>query len=310
MRRFIRFAAAALSALIMIAQPARAAFPGNNGKIVYAKDSSIFSINADGTGRTHLTDPTNSYDWDPSWSPDGSMIAFVRSKSTGENLLVMDADGSNVSTTLAEADLPSAFGVIQKPAWSPDGITIAFCAVNQNTFKGKIFTVRVDGTGLTKLSGGADSDCSPAWSPDGSTIAVDSLDKNLYENIVLLSADGSTRVTLVSGGNTYSPNWAPSGAMLVFTKGGFFPGSGARTSDIYTVNVDGSGLTQVTNTPNRWEQEPAWSPDGTRITFWRSTVQVAYPFSDLWTIAPDGSVADRVTQTVQADELAPDWQPV
>lgn len=69
-------ACAALCATLWTA-PAEAAFPGQNGKIAFARDGDIWTVNPDGTGRIRIT--TNpARDFSPRWSPDGKQIASGR----------------------------------------------------------------------------------------------------------------------------------------------------------------------------------------------------------------------------------------
>jgi TolB protein len=106
--------AAVLSAL---PPPARAAFPGSNGKIVFESDRDgnreIYVMNKDGSGQTNLTN-NPARDRDPAWSADGSKIAFVSDREGGDYVYVMRADGAN-PTRVSEQQ------TYQKPAWSPDG---------------------------------------------------------------------------------------------------------------------------------------------------------------------------------------------
>jgi len=72
----------------------------------------ICVIDADGSNQTNLTNDI-ARDWLPSWSPDGSKIAFSSSRDGDFEIYVMDTDGSNVTriTDNEVADLV--------PTWSP-----------------------------------------------------------------------------------------------------------------------------------------------------------------------------------------------
>jgi len=65
--------------LAAVAQPAKAAFPGQNGKIAFNKysprddDSRIYTVEPDGTGQSALGEVPR---YSPSWSADGEMVAF------------------------------------------------------------------------------------------------------------------------------------------------------------------------------------------------------------------------------------------
>jgi Tol biopolymer transport system component len=123
--------ALATSLLVQSARPAEAAFPGANGKIVFASnqlmatnptgDSEIFAMNPNGTGLKQLTFNT-AYDRDPVLSKDGKRIAFesLRDGNNHWEIYKMDADGSNqtrLTYNTTHDELPS---------WSPDGKRIAF----------------------------------------------------------------------------------------------------------------------------------------------------------------------------------------
>ena len=79
----------------------------------------IYVMNADGTNPIRLTN-NGGFDEDPSFSPDGSKIAFVSDRDSGNaEIYVMNADGSNI-TRLTNS------GVDFEPSFSPDGSKIAF----------------------------------------------------------------------------------------------------------------------------------------------------------------------------------------
>lgn len=85
-------------------------------------------------------------------------------------------------------------------------------------------------------------------------------------------------------------------------------------SDICLINPDGSGLTNLTNTPNISEQSPSWSPDGTRIVFKidLGNDPLADWWDGLWVMDSDGSNRQRIADpgVFQDWEHAdPAWSP-
>jgi hypothetical protein len=104
----------------------------------------------------------------------------------------------------------------------------------------------------------------------------------------------------ITGGNDQFPAWSPDGARLAFSRGA--PGS----RDIYVVNADGSGETDLTPGPDD-ETDPSWSADGTQIAF------VGFPSGggsrDIFSVTSDGLTRVQLTTTPRSD-FAPDWQPV
>ena len=143
-------AAGVLAVILGAAAPAGDAFPGSNGKIAYAGyDSTSYNIwvmNADGSGRTYLT---SSLDWetDPTFSPDGSKIAYTRGETTNANdIWVMNANGTG------QTNLTPGSGQDGEATWSPDGSKIAFESTRGGDWD--IWVMNADGSGQTNLTPG------------------------------------------------------------------------------------------------------------------------------------------------------------
>src|SRR3989442_8539608 len=118
--------AAMVFALLLLAAPAHATFPGKNGKLVFLKSGNLATVNPDGTGETVLPGD-GFFRENPRWSPDGRRIAVDRlTGCVGDgcffDLATLAADGSDevvVGTTEGS-----------EPAWSPDGTQLAYSQID------------------------------------------------------------------------------------------------------------------------------------------------------------------------------------
>jgi Tol biopolymer transport system component len=203
--------------------------------------SDLWVMRADGSARMKLDSDAE----EPSWSPDGSQIAYVRDVGSPQVRIISSTGGGERRLT------PDSLVTIQ-PAWSPDGSLIAFVSVGPN----QLWVIHPDGSGLLNLTQGAAQEDGPVWSPDGSRIAFNSgpTDQPLESEVVVIHPDGSGRTTLTHhAGFDLSPDWSPDGRRIVFVR------TDNGDNEIYVMNSDGSDPVDVSNRPNSFDSAPDWA---------------------------------------------------
>jgi TolB protein len=288
-------------------QPAGAAFPGENGQIAFVRDgaqgSHIFRISPSGTGLSKISTVPR-FDSSPSWSADGKKIAFAGILKGNLDVYVVNTDGSGLKRITRSPARDTS------PSWSPDGKRIAFA--RQRGEEGEnsvcdscIATIKLDGTGLKRLTGTNGFASDPAWSPNGEQIAFSKFVRGSGGDIFKMNAaSGSQKKNLTNTRRAQEsePDWSPGGKKLAYTS--FTEAQGAFDR-VFTMNADGSSQTNLTGRVGGWS--PAWSPDGNKIVF--ASANPDTPNFDIFVMKADGTGVERLTKS-EAFDWEPDWQPL
>lgn len=257
------------------------------GKIVFSRwsqESGIMTMNADGSDVRQVADGGHYAIDQPAWSPEGTRIAFHgfygEASNEGGGLFVMEDDGSQLEL------LQLAGGA---PAWSPDGKQIAFYSGND----GSIRVINLDNDRIeTVLPQDGYRLDTPDWSPDGRHLAIGGVNLTLIDpngdrrEVIVEESDktmlldpqwapdgnqiaytewndtnankGTIKIVDARSGNTREltegadPTWSPDGSRIAFGR------TDGDESHIYSINIDGTDLQQLTSGPYS-DHSPDWT---------------------------------------------------
>lgn len=215
-------------------------------------DFQIHVMNADGSGRTRLTQGFE--DDEPAWSPDGLIIAFVSwlRDDSQTDIFAMNPDGSGQRNLSNTSELDE-----WAPSWSPDGGSILFVS------EWDIVVMSADGSNETVLTAGLPAESfsdAPVWSPDGSMIAfvLESGDDRF--ELTVMDADGSNRRSLGPAlePEFWRPAWSPDGTMLAYAA------DNDDEPELFAIGADGSGKIRIAEAPSLGA---VWAPAPPRSFF-------------------------------------------
>lgn len=320
----------------------RPAVSADNSKVVFQSDADlvpggntdhsveIFVIDSNGTGLQQLTsDPDSAaYAHSPAISGDGSVVVF----SWNADPLTTNADGSN-EIFLVQSDggglqqLTSETSSCDEPEISADGSTVVFQSGGDLSGHGtntddtlEVFLIDVETTHIVQLTScsGSDECANPSISADGSTVVFQSQADLVGDNpdglfqVFAVNADatGLTQLSSMSAANAGpyeflgDPNISADGSKVVFdTDADLISGENTDGStEIFLVNIDGTGLTQLTDCEDA--SYYSWAPhaiaDGSQVIF-SSSADLTGENSDhgeeLFVMEADTSGVTQLTDT-------------
>ncbi|MBE8167220.1 MAG: hypothetical protein HAW66_02470 [Shewanella sp.] len=222
----------------------------------------------------------------PVYSPDGKYIAFTSDENGGDNIWVMNSDGSNPRAVTDET-----FRLLNSPAWSPDSqylVARKHFTSGRSLGAGEVWLYHVaggKGVKLTERPNDQKDLGEPAYSPDGRYIyfsqdatpgktfhySKDSV-KGIYKIKRYDTQTGDIEVLISGTGGAIRPTPSPDGTKLAYIKRDGFQ------SSLYTLDLKSGVKTKLYGNLDRDMQETwaihgvyptmAWTPDSDEIVFW------------------------------------------
>jgi ABC-type sugar transport system substrate-binding protein len=208
-------------------------------------------MNPDGSDPVNLSNNPGD-DVHPSWSPDGSQVAFTSNRENEDGsanaIYIMDADGSNLRQLTHDyySDWPD---------WSHDGYAITLA--NSDDI---VVTKAEGGAELTNLTNSPEKDIQPSWSPDGSKIAWLSGDDGNW-NVFVMNSDGSNVVQITDNGEASSVRWTIDGRLLT----GWGWKDKEQICNNCVVNTDVSEIIDAGGKGSIRDYIPIWTVDGEKV---------------------------------------------
>lgn len=235
-----------------------------SGKVVYTTnaggDLDIAAMGPNGGHVDVLTSSTD-HEFNPTWSPDGSEVLYVRDQFGNLSVWLMDADGSNQRSVFGSTS--------EEPSWAPDGDRFVVRSIYLNALL--IVELNDERDDYSDFDSIVDSGnpAYPAWSPDGRYIAYvagapdyPSSGGSLY--VYDVAAERSTKIVSGTPGRNMSfPTWGPQSYGIVFAWESAQFGDGNR--GIFAVKRDGSSLTPIVSVDGSYLYHPTVAPYGGEV---------------------------------------------
>jgi Tol biopolymer transport system component len=229
----------------------------------------------------------------PTWSPDGTQIAFTSDRTGLWHLYAAGSSGKAVP--IGRAGAASEVD----PAWSPDGKRIAFATTDAKGLSHISLAVVGTRGSAADLTSGVVIDGDPSWSPQGDRIAFDRVSSGRSDLWAVDLRGKAAPLTRGSALDEANPTWAPDGKHIAFDAD-----DAKGNIDVYVLDLATGEEQRLTQEPGL-DFQPAWSPDGTQIAF---TSDRGGDW-DIWLMNADGTGARDLSRNPKATDDSPAWRP-
>ncbi|MDE0877272.1 MAG: amidohydrolase family protein [Sphingomonas bacterium] len=259
-----------------------------------------------------------SYEHQPRFSPDGRRIAFVSDRGGGDNIWIMNVDGTD-KRQLTKED----FRLLNQPSWSPDGRFIVakkHFTTGRSLGTGEVWLYSVAGGGGVQLVKRPDEVFQkelgePIYAADGKSVfftknvspgAIFEYAQNSYTDLFdILRYDmetGETTTAVSGAGGSVRPTPSPDGKRIAFVRR-----EGGR-SKLYVKDLDSGAERKIYDALDRDVQETwaitgvypnmAWTPDAASVVFWAG--------GKIMRVGADGSDARAIPFSINDTRLVID----
>jgi Tol biopolymer transport system component len=232
------------------------AFSPDGTTIAFVRNGDLFTMRPDGTGEREITGGAE-IDSRPLFSVDGRTIVFERSAGAGSprDLYAIGVRGGGLRPLTASPEDE------HEATLSPNGKTVAFVrseAVAGGATSDAIFSIRLNGTGLARLSPGGDDAFAPHYFAGGIVFdrGESSEGPSGFSDIYAMRADGSKPHKLVGGASSaYLRDVSADGRTMLFS----------RYESLCEKPIAGGPPHKLGPLPDDAKAQALFSPDGRRV---------------------------------------------
>jgi TolB protein len=226
-------------------------------RFAFVAGGRVYVVDNDGVGLRALT-AASATSLSPTWSPDGSRIAYTRLQD-GRGPIMIQPIAGGAATPVPGTNV----GLNITPAFSPDGRRLAYSSATEQGTNIQVANV-AQNCCVQRLTVGRFADnLSPTFAPDGARLAFVSTRAGPPQ-VYTMGADGTDAELFVPfdfgvTGSTNGPEWSPEGTMIAFHR------EVSGGPQVFVMDVSGRRVRQLTSSGRN--EDPTWAPDGRHVAF-------------------------------------------